>query len=113
MKHALRDAFSLVKKPTGQAAKRQKLYYDRALKVRVFEKRFMGLEVVPSTNKSNLGPMLDRALSCFDLTYTIQTYENTLPVIVYVRHLKLYLGRNLPHNLFLRQTNSHDTSITI
>lgn len=38
VKHALRDAFSLVYEHTGQAAKRQKLYYDRGLKVRTFEK---------------------------------------------------------------------------
>ena len=38
VKHALRDAFSLVYEDTGQAAKRQKLYYDRGLKVRNFEK---------------------------------------------------------------------------
>jgi hypothetical protein len=108
VKHALRDAFSLVYEHTGQAAKWQKLYYDRGLKVRTFEKDSWVWRWYPPKINQTLGlgwrgPYLVlEKLS--DLTYKIQKDENTLPVIVHVDHLKPYLGRNPPQNWFLQQT---------
>ena len=91
-----------------KVAKRQKLYYDRGLKVRTFEnkKAWVWRWYPPKINQilglGWTGPYrVVEKLS--DLTYTIQNDENTLPVIVHVDHLKLYLGRNPPQNMFLQQ----------
>jgi len=117
VKHALIDDFSLVYEHNGQAAQRQKLYYDRGLKIRTFEKdswvwRWYPPKINQALGLGGTGPYLVlEKLS--DLTYTIQKDENTLPFIVQEDHLNPYVGRNPPQNWFLQQTNSHDTNITI
>ncbi|CAG2184718.1 unnamed protein product [Mytilus edulis] len=105
VKNTMREAYKNVYDHSGQAAQRQKLYYDRGLKVRKFEPNcWVWRWYLPKVNQTLglgwTGPYLVIE-KITDVTYKIQKSEQTKSIMVHVDHLKPYLGRNEPNNWVL------------
>ncbi|CAG2243564.1 unnamed protein product [Mytilus edulis] len=108
VKNTMREAYKNVYDHSGQAAQRQKLYYDRGLKVRKFEPNCWVWRWYPPKVNQTLGlgwtgPYLVIE-KITDVTYKIQKSEQTKSIMVHVDHLKPYLGRNEPNNWVLNNT---------
>ncbi|CAC5387032.1 unnamed protein product [Mytilus coruscus] len=105
VKNTLREAYKHVYDHSGQAAQRQKSYYDRGLKVRKSEPNCWVWRWYPPKVNQTLGlgwngPYLV-IKKITDVTYKIQKTEQTKSIIVHVDHLKPYLGKNEPNNWIL------------
>ena len=116
VKQALRNAFSIVYEHSGEAAKRQKYYYDRGLKARSYEPnswvwRWYPPKINQALGLGWTGPYLVIE-KMSDVTYKIQKDIDANPIIVHVDHLKPYLGRNQPENWLLQPSILQNTNTT-
>ena len=97
---AMRESFQFISENLETAARRQKNYYDKKLKVRNFEPDTWVWRWYPPFANQSLGlgwtgPYLVlRKLS--DVNYQIQRDENTHPIVVHVDQLKPYEGTTPP-----------------
>ncbi|CAC5426234.1 unnamed protein product [Mytilus coruscus] len=95
VKNTLTEAYKHVYDHSGQAAQRQKSYYDRGLKVRKLEPNCWVWRWYPPKRNQTLGlgwtgPYLVIE-KITDVTYKIQKSEQTKSIMVHVDHLKPYL----------------------
>jgi hypothetical protein len=113
----MRQSYSFAYEKLGIAASRQKTYYDRGLKPREFVEGDWVWRWYPPLAYKKLcqgwtGPYLVLYKITY-LTYKIQKSESVKPIVVYVDHLKLFEGKNLPHNWVKQTTSSGLEGISI
>lgn len=99
---AMKTAFEFVHGKLGEAATRQKMYYDQGSKERKFgEGDFVWRWYPPAVNNKLgqgwTGPYKVLA-RLTDINYKIQRSILSKPITVHIDHLKPYQGRETPHN---------------
>ena len=100
VKCALQDNYEKARQQLGVAAERQKRYYDVRTKTQQFKEGDFALRFYPPNLKNKLkspylGPYRIMA-KLGEVTYQIQQYPTSKPLVVHVDHLKRYHYREIP-----------------
>ena len=115
VKLAMAKAFEKVRSNLGEAAIRQKKYYDRGLKVRIYQVGDLVWRWYPPLANVKLGlgwtgpyKIVQKLSEC---VYKIQNESQNKEFVVHVDHLKPYEGRELLHSWSDSIEDSHSEDL--
>lgn len=115
LRNAMQHNFELARSYLGKAASRQKRYYDKRAKDRMFKVGDWVLRFYPPSQGQNklafpyTGPYLVTSHPG-EVTYTIQRSSRSKPITVHMDDLKSYCGSDTPPNWLLSEPDEELTS---